>query len=520
MNIMRETWQRNCKAFIVTICVGAVIHFPIYSNNLMNPDGIWMGEEYIASWEVMSGRWGREIFDRLHAGVNTPILVALVALVFFSLGGVLLNECFKVEEPWIRLLVPLCIVSSPLVSFTLTYPFCSDSYGCAFFLAVFSMFLAEKGETPLWAAAAVACLAYSLGVYQSNIGVSAGVALLILFLRLMERPDDLKCHKKRFLKFLMIGIGGITAYWLILKLALWSTGWELSSYKGASSISLLGSIKSFPTSAVQAYTDFFDFFARRNIMINSYLTKFCYGVLFLAFLTSFLLTLISFRRRPISILAACLLLGLLPLACNVLDIVAPQTTIMLLTSGGMAVVCPAVLAFCAKRWERNGKAEEHKAVKWGQLAIGIVAVVLIWNNALIVGTDAMVMESNTRQTIAVANRILIRLEQNEDYLAGVPMVIAGVPQNGNYPIVSTLTKNANQYASWGLTWGTYDGTMNCWRQIFRQLLGVEPSWCWDENKYRDIAATQEFQDMPLFPAEGSIQTINDFIVVKISNMDG
>lgn len=515
---VKDVWTRNRLAFIVTMCVGAVIHFYIYSNNLLNPDGFWQGEEYIASWEVTSGRWGLELFDRLHAGVNAPILIALIAIAFFSLGGVLLNECFGVDKPWVRILVPLCVISSPMISFTLTYPYCSDAYACAFFLAVLSIFVAIKKPGIPWAVATIACLAYSLGIYQSNLGVAAGVALLVVFFQIMERPDDWKNHRKLLLRLLVVGIGGVTTYWLILKLLLWVHGWTLSSFKGADSVSLMESLKAFPTSAKHAYTDFFDFFARQNIMTNHYFTRFCYGMLFLAFAVFFLRALIKMRHKPLSILCACLLLGLLPLACNAVDIVATQTNIILLTAGGMLVVCPAILAFCTKQRTAPEEAVGRKVVKWGQLVASFVVVVLVWNNALVVNTDAMVMEANTKQTVALANRILTRLEENEDYLSGVPVLVAGVPKDGNYPIVTTLRDTANYYALWSTVWGDFHGNMHCWRQIFRQLLGEEPNWCWDQYKYQEIAATQEFQDMPLFPFEGSIQTIQDYVVVKISNM--
>lgn len=517
MSIVKEFWKRNRNAFIISAGGGVVIHFYIYSNNLMSPDGIWIGEDYIASWEITLGRWGLELFDRLHAGVNTPILIAFIAIAFFSLGGVLLNECFGVEKPWMRIFVPLCIVSSPLVSITLTYPYCSDAYACAFFLSILSIFVTIKKQGIPWTLGAIGCLTYSLSIYQSNLGVAAGVALLVIFFQILEHHDNLKDHGKLMLRFLVVGVGGVVTYWCILKLLLRLRNLTLGSYKGAESINLLNVLKALPTSTYQAYKDFFDFFTHQNIMVNSYFTRFCYGILFVTFAVFLLLAFIKMRQKPINILCACLILGLLPLACNAVDIVAPQTSIFLLTSGGMAPICPAILVFCSNQWASQKDTAESKPLQWIQLAVSVAAVILIWNNALIVNTDAMVMEANTKQTVALANRVLARVEQSQDYLSGKQVLIAGVPENGNYPIVSELKNNANSYAKWGLIWTSYGGSLNCWQQIFRQMLGVAPNWC-SENQYRDIAATQEFQNMPMFPKEGSIKTIQDVVVVKISNI--
>lgn len=50
----------------------------------MNPDAIWLGEKYIADWEVALGRWGLKFFDYLHGGVNAPVIITMIALFWFS----------------------------------------------------------------------------------------------------------------------------------------------------------------------------------------------------------------------------------------------------------------------------------------------------------------------------------------------------------------------------------------------------------------------------------------------------
>ena len=79
-------WNNNKQAFLSAIVAGMIIHFSIYGYGLMNPDAIWLGEKYIADWEVALGRWGLKFFDYLHGGVNAPVIITMIALFWFSVG--------------------------------------------------------------------------------------------------------------------------------------------------------------------------------------------------------------------------------------------------------------------------------------------------------------------------------------------------------------------------------------------------------------------------------------------------
>ena len=102
-------WNNNKQAFLSAIVAGMIIHFSIYGYGLMNPDAIWLGEKYIADWEVAVGRWGLKFFDYLHGGVNAPVIITMIALFWFSVGGILINEIFEVNSRAVRVIVPLLL---------------------------------------------------------------------------------------------------------------------------------------------------------------------------------------------------------------------------------------------------------------------------------------------------------------------------------------------------------------------------------------------------------------------------
>lgn len=521
--MIQNFWKRGKVPFIVSLCVGLLVHFPLYSNGLLNPDAVWNSEEFIAGkWEVSLGRWVLWMLDYLHGGVNSYILATFLTLVFFSVGGLLINELFDVQSPKVRLLVPLCVIVSPLVAVTITSPFCADAYALAFVLAIGAILFASRGKSPVSCVGGGVCLAFALGIYQSNLGVAASLAAYVLIFTVVETPAHHKANGKRMLRLLAVGILGVGLYFIILKAFLLAFNTSMASYSGADMVGIGNILRNLPVSVTCAYQDFFTFFTGTGIMVNGYWVRPCYGVIFTVFFGLLIQKMVKNRANKLSVLCVIALLCLLPLCCNLSDVAAPQTRIRLVTSAGMHCVCPAVIAFCSKQLPpvRDNTAKK-KGLAVGMRLIALCAgLLLAWNYTIVVSADAITMKNVTDQQVALANRIWMRLEENEDYLRdlrGTPILPAGIPQNGNYPVVSKFADNANEYARLGMMWPTYDGSVNCWVQMIRQKLGLRYYACSAEQAL-EIFATEEFKQMPLFPAQGSIKTIQGVVVVKISEM--
>ena len=148
--------------------VGAVIQFAIYGYGLMNPDAMWMGEKYIADWEITVGRWGLKFFDYLHFGVNAPIVIAAITLFWYSIAGILLTKIFGPTNKYVCMIAPLMIVSTPMVADTITYYYCADAYAISFCLAVVAIWLLKKdGDIKIRLLWAIFCITCSLSILYS-----------------------------------------------------------------------------------------------------------------------------------------------------------------------------------------------------------------------------------------------------------------------------------------------------------------------------------------------------------------
>lgn len=511
-------WNNNKQAFLSAIVAGMVIHFSIYGYGLMNPDAIWLGEKYIADWEVAVGRWGLKFFDYLHGGVNAPVIITMIALFWFSVGGILINEIFEVNSRAVRVIVPLIIIANPLVSVTITYYYCADAYAASFCLAVVAVWLLTlKNRTKTATVLAILCVTCSLSIYQSSLGVTAGLGTLFGIFQIFQNPQNTKKNINYIGRLLMVGFIGTVLYYMVLQVVLNIRGLSMMAYKGADNIGIGYIIASMVKSIPHAYIDFYAYFLKNSIMVNSYLVGFCYIALWILFVIACVMGVTNLRIKFSNLLIAVLYIAILPVACNVIDIMAPDTRIILLTSGGLAILPPAMLAICSMKIKfvsntDSGRSKRNCIV---YILSGAISLLLIANYILVVNTDGLVMREETDKTLALANRICTTLEQRDDIQSGHSLMIAGAASEGNYPVVSTLSNSANNYAKFGLTWSTPDGSLNCWRQVFRRYLGATENWC-TETQFREIIASEEFKNMPSYPENGAIREIGDIVVVKVS----
>ena len=513
---LHQIWSDNKQPFLTAMIVGAVIQFAIYGYGLMNPDAMWMGEKYIADWEITVGRWGLKFFDYLHFGVNAPIVIAAITLFWYSIAGILLTKIFGPTNKYVCMIAPLMIVSTPMVADTITYYYCADAYAISFCLAVVAIWLLKKdGDIKIRSLWAIFCIACSLSIYQGNLGVVAGLGVLAMIVQALKENENSKKITRFFLNLIFVMLAGIGLYYIILQVWLKIRGLSMMSYKGADNIGVRYIMLNLIKSTQNAYYDFYDFFCKNTIMINSYAIRFFYLFLWIFFVSLLFYRLAAHQTKPANIIIAIIGIAVLPVACNAIDIIAPDTRIILLTSGGLTVLPAAIFTLCSSWLANEITLMSNNLKRMARCLLSVIAVLIIANYAMIVNTDGIVMKQEQEKTIALANRICTRIEQeNSEAL----VMVAGSPTRGSYPIVSTLADEADYYTKWGLTWSTPDGSYNCWKQIFRRCLGVEVNWC-TEEQFRSIVMSEQFENMPNYPSNGSVSEIDNIIVVKISDIE-
>ena len=78
---------------------------------------------------------------------------------------------------------------------------------------------------------------------------------------------------------------------------------------------------------------------------------------------------------------------------------------------------------------------------------------------------------------------------------------------------SVVSGTAVEY---GYFWDSINGRQACWNNFLKQYLGVDFGVCNLEEIYV-VTESEEYKNMPLFPLEGSVQMMNDIVIVKLSD---
>lgn len=515
--LRKEIWM----PFLVSLVIGLLVHSTTYFNGLVSPDGLWNGEYSLAGqWEFSLGRWGLYFVDLFHGGVNASPLAAFLTVFYIAAAGTLLVSLFSVKSQVKAVLIPTMLTCSPMVSMFIVYPYCGDAYALSILLAVLAVYAISRISGPVKRIAVSAiCVTLLISLYQSSLGVVLAVAAGYVLLRLLREEDGLKALGKDILHMGVAIVIGAVLYYALTQLVLRIWDVSLGDYKGMGSVSIANILQNIPAGIRSAYIYYRMFFLEELLARNAYFTPIFYCVMGGIALISMIMRFASIgKQRPYVPLLCVVLIVLFPICCNIINVIVPDTQLYLLMVGGMMMTPPLLLAISEVGSEGNDAGKIARYVKKGMGRGGaVVAVALIWVYVLSCQTDASVMLLNKNQTIALANRVWQQVEASEDYvLDDTEILIVGHPQEGNYPNPSPLFWKANVYAQWGTVWKTYDGNIQTWRQVFRQYLGVTYETCAPEQ-YMAISASQDYRDMPLYPLDGSIQMIDDVLVVKVSD---
>lgn len=268
-------WAKNFRPLVVALLVGCGVHYTIYANQLGTMDAVHIGALYIADgwpehlyWETEQGRWALRLVDMLRGGINQPALSALLMLFLYALAGVLLTDLFAVRSRTAKYLIPITLVCAPYVAEIEFFHYCSVSYALSFLLAVLAVQSAVCGVRFAWLAGTV-CMAFSLGMYQANLGTAAGLCVMLLILAVLRRPGAWKATGLTALRMVLMGGSGAVLYMLILKVFLRLYDVGLSGVNGINAVGL-DTLRSLPLGLKNAYFDFYAYFFTHGIAQNHY----------------------------------------------------------------------------------------------------------------------------------------------------------------------------------------------------------------------------------------------------------
>ena len=547
-------FTRNAKLLVVCFAVAMICHAQMYLNGLSNPDAVvslsnpnGYGSFIPHAWDISLGRWGLLFAACAKFGLCSPILTSAITIALFTLGIVALIDKLGIRNACLQYTSSILFVASPFVSCCITYYYCSNSYALSFLCAVLAACLIGRVGAvgkPVALVGAVALLAFSLGCYQASLGVFCVAVLLVMIRSLMgSGSESLACDArgeaqnpyreegcsadslsaKQLAVFFGVAVAvcaaGAVLYYALTEISLFVLGIGLSAYGGASSVgagSILGSLTS---SVPSAYVAFSDGLFSHGIFGNHfgwvYVAAACMIVAAVAFVR---LATVNGVKRLGATAMALLCVVLIPFAANVILVIVPSYgyPTLLMLGGFMAsfLLLPLLVQLLLDR----GNARPRVPAK--AMSVGCCCLIAVgaWSYVLQSNADAEVMQACQNQTASLATRIAGALDANPDVQAGAKVLIAGKPEAGSFPNTSDSYVHASSYAKWGMVWDNhYQNNMRSWDVIMKRFAGQSFDYC-SFDECAKVIRSSEFANMPLYPANDSVTTIDGVVVVKISDI--
>lgn len=507
---IRDWFCENKTVLLAAFGVALVVYFPFYSDFLSNPDGVLYWDQMkTPDWALSHATWSWLIFNHIRPGFNIVPLPILLGLAFYCIGGAVFLDIFDIEKKPLKVFLLMSIVCAPFIPSTITYPYLAYDYGISFLLSTVSIKLIIKSKRSLTEKlVGGVLLVLMLGGGKTLIGVSLAAVLMAFAFSIIKDQNKWKEHSIELCKNGILIVCALVAYYCIFKMLLVVKNVQISTYGGADKITPFYIIMALPRSVKLAYSNFFDFFFKNTIMINSFAVKDLNRCIFALFVAAVIYYCIRLRKNIISLILFVLSIALMPLACNAIDIFAPDYGgITLHMAGGVTIFIPFAffLIFSAISEVKT------PLKKYINVPVGILLVCLIWNYVLIDCADASYMKVTKALTISAANRVYTSIEMDPRYTNDMKVIVSGVPQ---YSLnLLPYSGAVNQYARWGMFWSDDFYQSLGWQIIFRYYIDGNVKWGnWDE--INSVIASDEYMEMPGYPNNESMKVINGIFVVK------
>lgn len=501
-------WQRiktpQKVAFFSCFITGYLVHLYVFTNTIPNSDGL--DRVYDTQQMTISGRWFLHFASALNEYTQMPAAIGLLSLLFLSLAAVLVTSLLSFKSNVLAGLAGALMAAFPCTGYMFLYLFTASAYSISIFLAVLSVWLAVRRKTIGWLFG-VLCLACSMGIYQAYVTVAISLSLLLVLREALRAKAPCK-------KTILFGVrmasylaAGAALYYLILLVFLKVKNLELLSYLGMDAASAGYPFEQIPQLLFATYAQVFQFFFHAGAD-NTFANGFLVAVDILALLAGMYCLIRHMIAENlykdgwrIGIVAA--MLALVPLGVNFGQLLSPFSTPTPLMKYAFVTVYLLMLV-AADLCDRQA------GWRAGALTVGISALLLLFcvnTNNLLYTASAQAHHA----TESYATRLLSRIESCSGYETGMELVIIGtIPEEQlcadipsyeqvrhySVPIDSVLLRNKHIYYY-----------LNDWLNFPVE----EP----EEETMIAVSTSDEFADMPLYPAQGSVQVIDGRVVVKL-----
>ena len=519
-------WYRNLSgavktAFYAAFAAGLAAHLYQFTNKLYNydelantPGGIGLSTEqgrWLLNW---MGRFMRSVFG---GSYSLPFFNGIFALLFLALSAGMVVSVFQVRNKLTAGLIGGLMTVFPAVVSMYFFMFLALYYAIGIFFSVFAAWLAVKYPKNIIAnIAAVVMIACSLGVYQAYFPDTVCILLIVVILKAAFGGVKEKKEWKEFFlmiaRFLVVMAAGVAVYFLINKAVLAVTHIQLTSYQGGDTMGKI-TIAQLISALKSCYTSFFDM-GFSDVMGISYnrtvrrLIKVVW-ILFAAGIGAYLVLKKKEYLNKVIVLCGILVF---PVAMFLIYVMAPNSycyTLMAYSVVFFFVFFLLWLDACSRNLKLHAPAKS--ITNWvSALLTAALVIVFVWY----ANGNYMALEYTKYHDFSYVQTLITKIRSVEDYSQDKPVIVVGTQINDSTNGMGSLIGDTFTVGGKADTNLGYNSLL----YLMSDYLGFSAYY----GTYEEIQNWMQrevVREMPSYPADGSIQVIDDTIIVKLSDYE-
>lgn len=498
---------------IVSILFALLTHGYRFFNSIYTHDSLLMIVQNDNAWQISLGRFLQPFIILFRGNITSGWLIGFLAVIWWTLAVLTIVLYFDLNNKVVIALISAIMVSNlTVINSNAAFLPWVDIFGLALFTSLIGIILVSEDNIAK-NGIGILFLIISLGLYQAYIEVAITIAIIILICEL-AKGEKIKCIAIKTAKMLVCGVVAGGLYFLTWKGIQKYLGiWTSDGNNGFSHAQDFGG-KGFFDFAKEAYSYFFSIlfndvrfstFSQGNKILDV-IGKACL-LLTIAFII-YSIVLNSIKNKPpiINIILQFILLALLPFGANCVYILDKGIHHTLINYSFYLVYVFALILL-----EQNHKVIANEIKKSRRVVSAIIAVAIffvVWSNIVFANQIYQRIQLTEKATVSLFTRIVSDIEDEEGYVPGeTPVVFLGNFEDSPYLVNIQGFEQLNLYGM-GKTLATYNSLEKAVLNFYINAnMNIQ-----DVGQYTD-----EMKKIPNYPAKGSIQFIEDRLVVKISD---
>ena len=411
----------------------------------------------------------------------------------------------KLKSKILAVLLGGLLASFPVITSMFGFMFTAGMYAFGTFMGVAGVLcVGSINKIKGWGKWIVACIgiglqAGSVGVYQANIGVIVAFTIIV-FLKSLDDEEigDIASALKSILYYVAETLGYLVAYYVAAIYFVNRVGESLSSYQGIGNMEDVG-ILEYLSRIPLAYSEFFAPTPGQSRYMYSGGVKYYYYIVLVLSICFVLWNLCTRYRHKVHLgIVYALAVSVFPLAVNIIYVMCDENIYSMMMYGEVMIFV-LLLYLCS-----NIRVKWKNLVKTSAVIPLAIVMVLFCRYANVCYLSADYVQ---KAGIAYFNRMVARIESEEGYVAGMPVVFIGERPEVDSSLF--LYPEFNEVQMW-----PYFKTMinnHSWYLFMKSTCGFNPP-LGDPTLFVD---KEEVIAMPQYPSEGSIMILDECVIVKL-----